>query len=90
LYSFFILDFYGGPGTSAHSLYEFDGRLEGVEGVGVRDVNTPGAVIAYTRGRVEEMAADAGLSVNKILPGYWSAQGDYAVNEQDLVVLEAT
>jgi FkbM family methyltransferase len=89
LYSFFILDFYRGPGTSAHSLYEFDGRLEGVEGVGVRDVNTPGAVIAYDRVHLDAMVTDAGLSMSKILPGYWSAQGDYAVNEQDLIVLEA-
>lgn len=89
LYSFFILDFYGGTGTSAHPLYEFDGRVEGLDGVGVRDVETPGAVIAYDRVYLEQLASDAQLRVAKIIPGYWSAQANYAVNEQDLVVLEA-
>lgn len=89
LYSFFILDFYGGAGTSAHPLYEFDGRLEGIGGVGVRDVQTPGAVIAYERNYLEQLAAAARLRVVKVIPGYWSAQSNYAVNEQDLVVLEA-
>jgi FkbM family methyltransferase len=89
LYSFFILDFYEGTGTSAHPLYEFDGRLEGMDGVGVRDVQTPSAVIAYERAYLEELASEAGLRVARVLPGYWSAQGNYAVNEQDLVVLEA-
>jgi SAM-dependent methyltransferase len=88
LYSFFLLDFYGGAGTSAHPLYEFDGRLAGVDGVGVRDVETPGAVIAYDRPYLEELATLAGLRVTKVLPGYWSARGNYAVNEQDLVVFE--
>lgn len=89
LYSFFVLDYYGGPGTSAHPLYEFDGILEGVEGVRVRDVATPGAVIAYEHAYIEKLAGEAGLSVARVLPGYWSARGDYAVNEQDLIVLEA-
>jgi SAM-dependent methyltransferase len=89
LYSFFVLDFYGGTGTSAHPLYEFDGHLEGVDGVAVRDVQTPGAVIAYEHARIEQLASEAGLRVVKVLPGYWSTQGNYAVNEQDLVLLEA-
>jgi hypothetical protein len=89
LYSFFVLDFYGGTGTSAHPLYEFDGLLDGVDGVAVRDVRTPGAVIAYERAHIERLASEAGLRVVEILPGYWSTQGNYAVNEQDLVLLEA-
>jgi glycosyltransferase involved in cell wall biosynthesis/SAM-dependent methyltransferase len=88
LFSFFILDFYGGPGTSCDPLYEFDGRLEDCDGVGVRDVDTPGAVIAYERAYLETLAGEAGLRVTNVLPGYWSAQGDFAVNEQDLVVFE--
>jgi SAM-dependent methyltransferase len=88
LYSFFVLDFYGGTGTSAHPLYEFDGHLDGVDGVAVRDVQTPGAVIAYERAYIEQLASAAGLRVAQVLPGYWSAQGNYAVNEQDLVLLE--
>lgn len=89
LYSFFVLDFYGGPGTSAHPLYEFDGRIPNTEGVGVRDVKIPGAVIAYKRDYLDHMAGEAGLRLSRVIPGYWSAQGNYAVNEQDLVVLEA-
>jgi glycosyltransferase involved in cell wall biosynthesis/SAM-dependent methyltransferase len=88
LYSFFLLDFYGGTGTSAHPLYEFDGHLPGLEGVAVRDVQTPGAVIAYERIYLERLASEAGLRVAHVIPGFWSAQGNYAVNEQDLVLLE--
>jgi glycosyltransferase involved in cell wall biosynthesis/SAM-dependent methyltransferase len=89
LYSFFILDFYRGPGTSAHPLYEFDARLEGAGGVAVHDVEVPAAVVAYERAALESAAREAGLAVRRILPGFWSAHGDYAVNEQDLVLLEA-
>lgn len=89
LYSFFVLDFYGGTGTSAHPLYEFDGALPGEQGVGVRDVTRPAAVIAYSQERLSALAGAAGLTVEHVLPGYWSARGEYAVNEQDLVVLSA-
>lgn len=88
LYSFFMLDFYAGTGTSAHPLYEFDGVLENVEGVAVRDVQVPSAVIAYERSYLERLASAAGLEILRVLPGYWSAQGSYAVNEQDLVLME--
>jgi hypothetical protein len=90
LYSFFVLDFYGGTGTSSDPLYGFDGRVPGLERVGVRDIERPAAVIAYERGLIEELAAQGGMRVERVIPGYWSVQSEYAVNEQDLVLLEAT
>jgi glycosyltransferase involved in cell wall biosynthesis len=89
LYSFFVLDFYQGKGTSADPLYEFDGRIANLPGVGVHNVAAPGAVIAYERKLIEQLASDAGMRVSRIVPGFWSRHGDYAVNEQDLVLLEA-
>lgn len=88
LYSFFLLDHYGGKGTSAAELYEFEHPVKGAPGVAVHDPRLPEQVVAYERAVVERMAHEAGLEVRRVLPGFWSTTEPWAVNEQDLVLLE--
>lgn len=89
LLSFFLLDRYRGPGSSACSLYEFDHPLEGETGVAVHDPAHPEAVIAYSRERIEDLAGQAGLEVERTLPGFWTSSPGPLVSEQDLVLLRA-
>ena len=89
LFSFFLLDDYRGPGTSACSLYEFNFPLPGNAGVAVHDEEHPEAVIAYDRHSIHRMAKEAGLGVSRFVPGVWSRSHAVSVNEQDLVLLEA-
>ncbi len=86
LYSFFVLDRYEGPGTSACELYEFDHAIDGEPGVAIHDPEHPEAVIAYTRDRIEELAREADLEVERILPGFWTPTKESVTSEQDLVV----
>jgi hypothetical protein len=46
-------------------------------------------VIAYKGAFVERVATDWGFKVERVLPGYWSKSQACAVNEQDLILLEA-
>jgi SAM-dependent methyltransferase len=87
LFSFFLSDYYRGPGTSVSWVYGFDSPLPGHAGVRVRDPEHPDAVIAYPIASVTACAQDAGLRVERVLPGYWSNSPGLAVNEQDLVLL---
>ena len=89
LFSFFVLDFYRGRGSSAHELYEFEHPLPGHAGVAAHDAAAPEALLAYRREAVEAMAAAAGLRVERVLPGYWSKSSPLAVNEQELVLFAA-
>ena len=89
LFSFFVLDWYRGSGTSVAQIYEFDHPLEGFQGAAVYNPRAPEHVIAYSVSAIERMASDAGLKVKRILPGYWSNTHQLSVNEQDLVLLEA-
>ncbi len=87
LFSFFLLDRYRGAGTSACTLYEFEHALPGEEGVAAHDRSRPEAVIAYSRARIERLAGEAGLVVERVLEGFWTAPEGVAVHEQDLVLL---
>jgi SAM-dependent methyltransferase len=87
LFSIFLLDYYRGPGTTVSPMYEFDHRLEGHAGVAVRDAQCPDVAIAYGLAEIEKMALVAGFAIDLVLPGLWSASGDWAVNEHDLIVL---
>lgn len=89
LFSFFVLDWYRGPGTSIAPLYEFNHPLEGYEGVAVYNSKLPEHVIAYTASFIEKMASDAGLRIKRVIPGYWSNTHKWNLNEHDLVLLEA-
>ena len=88
LFSFFILDHYGGPGSTNSSLYEPAHELPGQAGVRVRDLAHPDAMVAYGRDLVERLAGAAGLRVVKVWPGLWCERPGPALNEQDLVLLE--
>lgn len=88
LFSFFLLDRYRGPGTTTSSQYVFEHPLAQHEGVAVRDPECPDVAIAYRESIVERAAQDAGLRVMRFIPGLWTNSGGWAVNEQDLVVLE--
>lgn len=87
LYSFFVLDHYGGKGSAAHQLYEFEHAVPGSDGVAVHDPSIPEQVVAYSRAQIEHMARQAGLQVERVLPGTWSKTAAWSVNEQDLVLL---
>ncbi len=89
LFSFFLLENYRGPGTSVAQMYQFDYPLNGSKDVAVHDPEQPEQVIAYTSTLIGQIAADAGLKVRSVLPGYWSKAHDTNINEQDLVVLES-
>lgn len=89
LFSFFLLDYYRGPGTSAWKGYEFNHPLENSPGVAVYDPQIPEQIVAYDSTLVEKIAIAAGLKVQRILPGYWSKTHKVSLNEQDLVLLQA-
>jgi hypothetical protein len=89
LLSFFVLDHYRGTGTSAAALYEFDVPWGATGEVAVKFAKSPEAVIAFRSSWIQRVAGTAGLSLVRVVPGLWSAPDDFAVNEQDLVVLEA-
>jgi SAM-dependent methyltransferase len=89
LFSFFLIDYYRGPGTSSWPGYEFNHLLQGFDGVAVREPEMPEKLIAYKTAAVKQMALDAGFSMVLQLPGDWSRSARVIVNEQDLVILEA-
>lgn len=86
LFSVFILDYYGGPGSSMTKYYEFQHNME--RGVGaVHDDETPEKLVAYRKAYIEQAACNAGLEVVSVIPGFWSCTQAVCVNEQDLVLL---
>ena len=87
LFSFLALDYYRGRGPLA--CFDFPHSLEGFERMAVHDKNNPEAIIAYEISLINEMAAEAGLRVRRVIPGYWSDMQKLSVNEQDLFLLEA-
>ena len=89
LFSFFVLDYYRGPGTSTTSFYEFDHPLADFHGVAVYDSQAPENVIAYNITTIRKIASEAGLEVMRIIPGFWSKAHKVGVNEQDLILLKA-
>jgi SAM-dependent methyltransferase len=89
LFSFFVLDYYRGPGTSTANFYEFEHPLVDFDGVAVYDSQAPESVIAYDITTIEKMASEAGLKVLRIIPGFWSKAHRVGVNEQDLILFEA-
>ncbi len=90
LFSFFVLDYYRGTGTTAWSGYEFDHSLPNCEGTAVHDPARPEAVLAFRKQTIENLAERANLRLVDVLPGIWSRSVPYSINEQDLVLLEAT
>ena len=89
LFSFFVLDYYRGPGTSTTRIYEFDHPLADCDEVAVYDAQVPDNVIAYKSNLINKMASEAGFKVLRIIPGFWSKAHKLAVNEQDLILLKA-
>ena len=87
LFSFFVRDFYRGPGSTISPRYEFDHDHADDSEVGIKFPEYPDVVIAYRENRIREFAQSAGLVVRRIVPGLWSNSSGVAVNEQDLVVL---
>jgi SAM-dependent methyltransferase len=87
LFSFFVLDYYKGPGSTISTNYEFDHSYGEDREIGVKYPEFPDAVIAYSERRIKEYADLAGLKVIRIIQGLWSNSPGVAVNEQDLVVL---
>ena len=89
LFSFFILDYYRGPGTPTMRFYEFDHPLADFDGVAAYDSQVPENVIAYKITVIKKLASEARLEVLRIIPGFWSKAHKVAVNEQDLILLKA-
>jgi SAM-dependent methyltransferase len=88
LFSFFALDNYKGPGTTVSPNYVFEHPLEDHDGIAVRFPEFPDALIGYKQSVIERLARDAGLRVSRFIPGLWTEGTTWAVNEQDLVLLE--
>jgi SAM-dependent methyltransferase len=89
LFSWCILDYYRGFGTTSQPFMELEQRLDGFDGVAVRNAQNPEQLIAFSTSVLEKMAADAGLRIARIIPGSWSMSHRVAVSEQDLVLFEA-
>jgi len=87
LFSFFVRDYYRGPGTTISPNYHFEFVLPDEPHVSVLDAERPDLAVAYSRERLTRAAADAGLAIERLLPGLWSESPGLAVNEQDLIVL---
>ncbi len=87
LFSFFMLDNYRGVGTTCSEDYVFEHQLENYEGVATRFAEFPDVLIGYKKAVMEKLARSAGLRVLQIIPGLWSESTDWAVNEQDMLVL---
>ncbi len=85
LFSFFLLDHYGGAGTT---WCNFEHEVPGHDGIAVHDPANPEHVVAYRIDLVRELAREAGLAIKRILPGHWSKTQEFSVNEQDLVLFE--
>jgi SAM-dependent methyltransferase len=86
LLSFFLLDFYRGPGTTTDEFYEFEYPRDG--GVAVYDLRSPDTLIAHRRAELERLAEESGLRAERLLPGYWSRPAGATFNEQDLLLFE--
>ncbi|HEX7330317.1 MAG TPA: class I SAM-dependent methyltransferase [Pyrinomonadaceae bacterium] len=89
LFSFFVLDYYRGPGTSTARIYEFEHPLADCDEVAVFEAQVPENVIAYKSTLIRKLASEAGFEVVRIVPGFWSKTHKVAVNEQDLILLKA-
>jgi SAM-dependent methyltransferase len=87
LFSFFVLDNYRGSGTTISPSYTFDHPFKNHEGVAVRFPEYPDVLIGYTQRVIDRFARDAGLQVVRVIPGLWTENTDWAVNEQDLILL---
>ena len=59
-------------------------------GVHVHSRRRPSDSVAYERQTFERLLADAGLTVTKLLPGYWAAGRPATAIGQDIVVLAPT
>jgi SAM-dependent methyltransferase len=89
LFSFFILDYYRGPGTPTCPSFEFKYSMDGYDDVALYNKEIPESVIAYKISLIKQMAERARLRIKQIIPGYWSKTHKTGVNEQDLVLLES-
>ena len=86
LFSFFVLDHYRGPGTTTSPHYSFDHPLPAFPDAKSFNPDNPEDVLGYKMSSIHAMAADAGLAVEREVPGYWSKSHACSVNEQDLIV----
>ena len=87
LFSFFVVDYYQGPGTTISPNYEFEHSYQADQQIRVKYQDFPDSVIAYSEQRIKDYADLAELKVLRIIRGLWSNSPGIAVNEQDLVVL---
>lgn len=87
LFSVFVLDYFRGKGTALSPVYDYVHKLDGYDDVAIIDPNRPEAFIAYSKARLEQMVADAGLELTRLVPGTWSTSHPVGVCDQDLIVL---
>lgn len=88
LFSFLLLDGYRKRGVPTYS-YRFEYPVEGYGRVAAHDPKVPEKVIAYEASLVHDMAEEADLKVERMLPGFWSDAHELSVNEQDMFLLAA-
>lgn len=89
LLSFCLLDYYRGSSFSINpKLYAADFKFIQHNGVAIRDPKTPEALVMYSKKLINKYIRSAGLTIKKVIPGYWSKLNNWAVNEQDLILIE--
>lgn len=88
LLSFCLLDFYKGQGTTISRIYEANYGYMHIKGVKIKNPYSPEDLIFYRGNIINQFCKKANLKIIKIIPGYWSNLRKYAVNEQDLLLIE--
>jgi glycosyltransferase involved in cell wall biosynthesis/SAM-dependent methyltransferase len=88
LFSFMLLDYYEqARAAGVHPEWEVPHRLEDTGGVAVADTRHPEDLVAYELEEIHRLAASAGLTVERVLPGSWSNTHKKWVHYLDLVLL---
>jgi SAM-dependent methyltransferase len=86
LISVFLTERYGHGGPNAFHYY-FEHAVPGVPGIAVHDPGDPEAIVSYSRDVIVASAAEAGLELEKVIPGHWPDIPEQTLNEQDLLIL---
>lgn len=86
LISLFLSERHGRGGHNAFH-YHFTHAVPGQPGIAVHDPRDPEAIVSYSRDHIFAAVADAGLKVERVIPGHWPDIPEPTLNEQDLLVL---
>jgi SAM-dependent methyltransferase len=86
LISVFLTERHGRGGPDAFH-YDFTHTVPGMPGIAVHDPRDPEAIVSFSRDVIMASVANAGLKVERVIPGHWPDIAEQTLNEQDLLVL---